>query len=321
MRLISPGEHDPRDERQERDRGDRDQRAAPAAEPRPRAGRQEPRRRPRRAGCPSCTTPVPVAGRAAKRSLTAIGASAFPRPMPMPTGHVSSTTSHADGSNCTKDAEGTDQDEADRHRPPRADPRREERGHRSEQAHAENGDRAEQAGDGMRGAEVVLDARDQRADRDDLRPKRQRREEERGERAAAAARTRAGQLVRSASEPRQRPSRRARKCGLARALERRRRRSARRGRSGRSPGRGGVVLEAPALARSGSPRSRSATASASFLRDPGDGEDDGHGRRLQVRASASRRPRRASGLPPPRRVLADRVDQLHVPLGRLVGSM
>ena len=141
---------------------------------------------------PVAYAPVPVAGRAAKRSLTAIGASAFPRPMPMPTGHVSSTTSHADGATARRMPKRTDQDEADRHRPPRADSGREERGHRSEQAHAENGDRAKQAGDGMRGVEVVLDARDQRADRDDLRPKRQRREEQRGERRCAGSSSHSG---------------------------------------------------------------------------------------------------------------------------------
>ena len=40
---------------------------------------------------------MPNAGRCSKCSLTEIGAIALPNPIPIPTGHVSSTTSHADG--------------------------------------------------------------------------------------------------------------------------------------------------------------------------------------------------------------------------------
>src|SRR5690349_13677958 len=41
--------------------------------------------------------PVPVAGRSSKCSLIEIGASVLPRPIPMPTGQVSRTTSQTDG--------------------------------------------------------------------------------------------------------------------------------------------------------------------------------------------------------------------------------
>ena len=46
---------------------------------------------------PVVYTPVPVAGRLSKCSLTEIGARAFPRPIPIPTGQVRRMISHAEG--------------------------------------------------------------------------------------------------------------------------------------------------------------------------------------------------------------------------------
>ena len=87
-----------------------------------------------------------------------------------------------------KDAEEADQHEGDGHRAPCPEPGAEVRGDGREEAHAEDGDRPEQADERVRGIEVVLDLLDQRADPDDLRPQRERRQEEPREGGDGAAR-------------------------------------------------------------------------------------------------------------------------------------
>ena len=88
---------------------------------------------------------------------------------------------HGDGAgrDRARDAEEADQRERARRSPAAADPARQERGGRCEQAHAEHRNRPEQAGDGVRDVEVVLDRRQQRADADELRPQRERRQKQR----------------------------------------------------------------------------------------------------------------------------------------------
>src|SRR5205807_7400449 len=62
-----------------------------------------------------------------------------------------------------------------------AEPPRQVRRGRREQAHAEDRDRAEEAGDRVRDVQVALDRRNERPDPDELRTQRERREEEAGE--------------------------------------------------------------------------------------------------------------------------------------------
>ena len=142
---LAPRQHDPGDERRERHARDRDQGAAPAVRASPRAGPPARPRRSSRSGCPSCRRPCPQPGRCSKCSLTEIGASALPSPIPIPTGQVRRTTSHTDGIDGPEDAEDADQREADRHRAPRPDPGGEIGRDGREQAHAEDGDRARAA--------------------------------------------------------------------------------------------------------------------------------------------------------------------------------
>ena len=120
-------------------------------------------------------------GRSAKRSFTATGSSAFPSPIPIPTGTVSRISRTTPGESARASPKTRDQRERRRERASRAEPPREMRGRRREQPHAEHGDRPEQPRDRMRDVEVVLDRRQQRADPDELRAERQRREEQRGE--------------------------------------------------------------------------------------------------------------------------------------------
>ena len=94
-------------------------------------------------------------------------------------------TSAAPGDDRTRDPEHADQRECRCERVPRAEALREEGSRRREQAHTQDGDRPEQAGNGVRHVEIELDRRDQRADADQLRTQRQRREEERGEKCPA----------------------------------------------------------------------------------------------------------------------------------------
>ena len=70
-------------------------------------------------------------------------------------------------------AERPDQREADRHRATRAEPGGEVRGDGGEEPHAEHRDGAEQPDEGVRRVEIVLDLVDQRPDADDLGPQRQ----------------------------------------------------------------------------------------------------------------------------------------------------
>ena len=104
--------------------------------------------------------------------------------MPIPTGTVSRTTSQALVAERAHDAEGADQRQPYRHRAPRSEAGREIGGDGSEEAHAEDGDRAEQPDERVGRVEVVLDVVDQRTDADDLRAQCERGEEQPRERGA-----------------------------------------------------------------------------------------------------------------------------------------
>ena len=111
-------------------------------------------------------------------------------PEPHPDAHGPGEQDHEPGArrDRAEDAEEADQRERDRHRAPRSEPRAEVRRDRREEAHAEDGNRPEQADERVRGVEVVLDLLDQRADPDDLRTQRERRQEEPREGGDGAAR-------------------------------------------------------------------------------------------------------------------------------------
>ena len=191
MRCLAPGEHDPGDERAERDARDRDQGAAPAVEPaRERDGQG---RRARR----SDLDPGRVDAGAERGPLLEVlldrdRGDRVAEPHPDPDGPREEHDEPGRRHRRPEHAEDADQRESDRHRPARPDPRGEVGGDRREQPHAENRDRAEQADDRVRGAEGVLDRRDQRADANDLGAQRQRGEKERDERRGGAVRQASG---------------------------------------------------------------------------------------------------------------------------------
>ena len=179
--VLAPRQHDPRDEREQRHARDRDQGAAPAVEP----ARERHRQRRRSGGAD--LDPRRVDARAHGRPVLEVLLDGDRRqrvaePHPDPDGPGEEDDEPHRRHRRPEDAEDPDQRETDRHRAPRPDPGREVRGDGREQAHAEDGDRAQQPDDRVRRPERVLDHRDQRPDPDDLRAQRQRREEERDER-------------------------------------------------------------------------------------------------------------------------------------------
>ena len=128
---------------------------------------------------PVVHTPLANAGRSGKRSLTAIGSSAPAIAMPMPNGSVSRSSERRAGRGRAGEPEQRDRGDARRDYVAQPAAAGQRRGRGREHAHAQHGDRAEQAGHRVRDAEVALDLRQQRSGADELRSQRQRGDEQR----------------------------------------------------------------------------------------------------------------------------------------------
>ena len=177
---LHPGEHEPEHGQRQRYRGEEKQRVAPASE---RVLEWDSRRR-RHSGADVDPCRIDAGG-----EYGAIG-----EPFLDGDGQQRVAQSHADTDRDRQeyqqhyprddhpcDPEHADQRERRGQSVARAEPLREERRRRREQAHAENGNRREHADNRMRRVQVELNRRDQRAEADQLRSQRQRSEEERDE--------------------------------------------------------------------------------------------------------------------------------------------
>jgi hypothetical protein len=169
---LDAREHEPQHEEPERHRREHEQRVAPVAERM--VERHRRRRRQRR-------TDVDPGRVDTGREHRPVGEALLPEAHADPDRNREQDDERRPRHERPRDPEDPDQRERGGERMPRAEPLREECRGRSEEAHAQDGDRPEQAGDRVRRAEIVLDRRDERADPDELRPQCERGEEERCE--------------------------------------------------------------------------------------------------------------------------------------------
>ena len=122
---------------------------------------------------PSANTPVPRAGRSEKRSFTTTGSKAPTTPEPTPNTKVSTTIAENPGESGRRTVAIAI---VARHQPiaVRTSVRSQQPGDRErEQPHAQDGHRHEEARGGVVDSEVVLDLRQQRSDRGQLRSHRE----------------------------------------------------------------------------------------------------------------------------------------------------
>ena len=180
MTALHPGEHEPKQRQRHRYRGEEKQRIAPASE---RVFEWDSRRRSHSGADvdPGRIDPGGEYGSIGEPFLDGDGHQRVPQAHADANRDRQQYQQHRPRNERACDPEDADQRERRCQSVARAEPLREERRRRREQAHAENGNRREHADNRVRRVQVELDRRYQRAEADQLRSQRQRSEEERDE--------------------------------------------------------------------------------------------------------------------------------------------
>ena len=124
---------------------------------------------------PVAYTPVANAGRSGHASFTAAGINDPPTATPIPTGTVSKITTTAEGTNARATPNTPINTNASRDRPTAHQPAGQTHTHRRKQPHTQHHDCRQQPRHRMRHTQPPLNRRQQRPNRNDLRPQTQRR--------------------------------------------------------------------------------------------------------------------------------------------------